>query len=68
MFGTTSCRGMMAPNRSCESSRVISPLAELNAQLYLKVIEFTQQDVGKKRTVKCLCVTNVTWLFQRVLS
>ena len=38
MFGTTSCRGMMGPNRRCESSRVISPLAELNLQLYLKVI------------------------------
>ena len=29
MFVTTSCRGMMAENRRCESSRVTSPLAEL---------------------------------------
>ena len=58
MLGTTSCRGMIAPNRRCESSRVMSLLAELNSQLYLKVIV----------SLKCLCVTNVTWLFQRVLS
>ena len=27
------------------------------------ISEFTQQDGRKKRTAKCLCVTNVTGLF-----